>query len=251
MNVFQSSGELKASAKEHMRGHYGTAIGAGLIVTCITGSLTLFCAFLTDPATVTGTVIYYALAFIVSLFTGLLTSGSCCLYLKISCGYYASIGDLLYGFKTCPGKALLIQLWITLISYLADLPLIIIGYRISSFTDLTVTGDSANLLLFYSLALILSYVVSIMLSLIYQQAFYLLHDFPQYSARELLAMSRRLMKGQKARLFYLHVSFLPLMLLGFFTFGIAFLWILPYWNAAQTEFFLDVVRHSEPHKMYG
>ena len=103
----------------------------------------------------------------------------------------------------------------------------------------------------YSLAMILSYAVSIILSLIYQQAFYLLHDFPQYSARELLTMSRLLMKGHKGRLFYIYVSFLPLVLVSLLSCGIAMLWVAPYMAATQAEFFLDVIKNSDPGKMYS
>ncbi len=244
MNIFKSSAELKASAKEHMFGHYGTAIGAYFIFMGIVGSLTLMSAMLIDITTIIGTVIYYVLAFFISVFTGLFTSGQCYLYLKISCGHPVSVGDLFYGFKLCPDKALTMQLWITAISYIANLPVIIIGYQMNYIHNTT------KLMLPYSLAVILSYAVSIMLSLIYQQAFYLLHDFPQYSAKELLTMSRKLMAGHKGRLFYIYVSFVPLVLLSLLSCGIAFLWVAPYMAATQAEFFLDVIKNSDPHKMY-
>lgn len=245
MNTFKSSAELKASAKEHMFGHYGTAIGAYFIIICFTAFLPLMVVMLTDTTTIIGTVIYYLLAFLISVFTGLLTSGHCYLYLKIICGYPVTVGDIFYGFKLYPGKALMIQLWITAISYIADLPMIIIGYQMNS------AQNTTRLMLPYSLAMILSYTVAIILSLIYQQAFYLLHDFPQYSAKELLTMSRKLMAGHKGRLFYIYVSFVPLILLSLLSCGIALLWVAPYMAATQTEFFLDVIKNSDPHKMYA
>ena len=99
-------------------------------------------------------------------------------------------------------------------------------------------------MLFYSLAMILYGVVTVILSLIYSQAFFLLHDFPNYSAKELLVMSRQLMKGSKGRLFYLNVSFFPLLLLGLLSCGIAYLWLVPYMNATATEFFLDLIQNN-------
>lgn len=244
MNTFKSSAELKASAKEHMFGHYGTAIGAYFIMMCFIGFLTLMASILLDVSTVIGTVIYYLLAFLISVFAGLFVSGQCYLYLKIICGYPVTAGDIFYGFKLCPDKALIMELWITGITYIANLPMIIIGYQMHSVHNMT------KLMLPYSLSMIFSYTVSIMLSLIYQQAFYLLHDFPQYSAKELLTMSRKLMVGHKGRLFYIYVSFIPLILLSLLSCGIALLWIAPYVAATQTEFFLDVVKNSDPNKMY-
>ena len=101
-----------------------------------------------------------------------------------------------------------------------------------------------NLMLPYALSLILSGVVSVMLGLLYEQAFFLLHDFPQYTAKELLQKSRRLMVHHKGRLFYLYVSFLPLMLLGLLSCGLALLWVIPYMAATEAEFFLDLIQHN-------
>lgn len=258
MNQFKSSAELKASAREHLLGHYGTAIGAYALLAALLGTVSMAVNLLVNLDTAIGTVIYYAIMFLVSVLTGLFTSGTSYLYLKIICGRPVSVGDLFYGFQLCPDKAIVIQAWITLITYLANLPQIILNYKISSYviTDQTnqllspVAATSVQtdkilaLMLPYSLSLILSGVVSVMLSLFYAQAFYLLHDFPQYTAKELLQKSRRLMVHHKGRLFYLYVSFIPLMLLGFLSCGLALLWVLPYMAATQAAFFLDLIQNN-------
>lgn len=258
MKQFKSSAELKASAREHLLGHYGTVIGAYLIYGVLLGIVSMTVSLLVNVQTVIGTVIYYVIMFLVSVLTGLLTSGTCYLFLKIICGRPVSVGDLFYGFQLCPDKAIVIQAWISLITYLANLPQIILNYKISTYTasyqtDLLfspVTLSQAqmdkiqDLMLPYSLTLILSGVVSVMVTLLYGQAFYLLHDFPQYTATELLKKSRRLMVHHKGRLFYLHVSFIPLILLGFFSCGIALLWVSPYLAATKAAFFLDLIQNN-------
>lgn len=242
MNQFKSSAELKASAREHLLGHYGTVIGAELLLLGLSGSVSLAVSLLVDITTVIGSVIYYAILFFVSVLMGLFTSGTCYLYLKLICGRPVSVGDLFYGFQLAPDKAITMQAWITLITYAASLPQFILSYKISAVgTDVE---KMIPFLLPYSLALILSGVVSVVLGLLYAQAFYLLHDFPQYTAQEILKKSRRLMVHHKGRLFYLYVSFLPLMLLGLFSFGLALLWVIPYMNATQTEFFLNLIRNN-------
>lgn len=212
MNHFKSSAELKASAREHLLGHYGTVIGAFLIVAAITSAVTLAVSLIVDINTIPGTVIYYAIMFLVSVLTGLFSSGSAYLYLKLICGRPVSVGDLFYGFQLCPDKAIIIQAWITLITYLSNLPQIILNCLILA--NITNTDKILRYMLPYALSMILSGVVSVMLSLFYAQTYFLLHDFPQYTAKELLQKSRRLMVHHKGRLFYLYVSFLPLMLLG-------------------------------------
>lgn len=242
MQQFKSSAELKASAREHLLGHYGTVIGAEMILVVLSGSVSLAASLLVDVSTAAGTIIYYAILFFISILMGLFSSGTCYLYLKLICGRPISVGDLFYGFQLAPDKAIAIQAWITLITYLASLPQYIMTYKISA------VGYHVDkmmpLLLPYALSLILSGVVSVALGLYYAQTFYLLHDFPQYTAKELLQKSRRLMVHHKGRLFYLYVSFLPLMLLALFSFGLALLWVGPYMTATQTVFFLDLIQHN-------
>lgn len=242
MNQFKSSAELKASAREHLLGHYGTVTGAFMITGLLTSIITLAVSLIVDLSTIPGTIIYYAIMFLVSVLTGLFSSGSAYLYLKLICGRPVSVGDLFYGFQLCPDKAIIIQAWITLITYIASLPQIILNYMMLA--NVNHLNKLMNLMPPYALSLIFSGVVSVMLGLFYAQAYFLLHDFPQYTAKELLQKSRRLMVHHKGRLFYLYVSFLPLMLLGFLSFGLALLWVVPYMAATEAEFFLDLIRHN-------
>lgn len=239
MHSHQSCATLKASAKEHMFGRYGSAIGAYLIVTFLTGFATLSVTSLTgNTVSLFGICIHYALLFAVSVFTGLLSSGSAYFYLKIVTGHPAAVSDVFYGFHMDPEKAISIQAWITLLAFLGSLPEYIVLYRMPVRPDPSALAQ-------YGLCMILSGVVALVLDLFYAPAFFLMHDFPQYSARELLAMSRKLMAGNKGRLFYLYLSYLPLLLLGILSCGIALLWVFPYLNAALAEFYMDVITHSK------
>lgn len=238
MNSHQSSAELKASAKEHMFGHYASAIGAYLTVTFLTGFATLSVSSLTgNVASVFGIIIHYILLFAISVFTGLLSSGTAYFYLKIVTGHRATVNDVFYGFRMYSDKALTIQAWITLITYIGSLPEFIFLYRMPGHPDLSTLTQ-------YGLCMLLSGVVALVLDLLYAPAFFLMHDFPQYSARELLSMSRKLMIGNKVRLFYIYLSYMPLLLLGILSCGIALLWIIPYMNATLAEFYMDIVRNT-------
>lgn len=242
MNRFKSSAELKANAREHLLGHYGTVIGAFMIMTAILGTVSIAVGLIADLSTIFGTVVYYAIMFLVSVLTGLFSSGNAYLYLKLICGRPVSVGDLFYGFQLAPDKAITMQAWITLISYVANLPQYILSSMFLS--NISHPDKMMSLMLPYALSLILSGAVSVMLSLIYAQAYFLLHDFPQYTAKELLQKSRRLMVHHKGRLFYLYVSFLPLVLLGLLSWGLALLWVIPYMAATEAEFFLDLIKHN-------
>lgn len=238
MNFHQSSAALKAAAREHMFGRYGSAVGACLFVTFLTSFATISVASIAGGTnTLPGTIIHYALLFAVSVLTGLLSSGVAYFYLKIVTGHIAVVNDVFYGFRMHSDKALTIQAWITLITFIGSLPEYIVLYRMPLIPD-------ASTITRYGLSMILSGVVSLVLNLLYAPAFFLLHDFPQYTARELLSMSRKLMAGNKIRLFYIFLSFVPLLLLGLLSCGIALLWVSPYMNATLAEFYMDIITHS-------
>ena len=123
------------------------------------------------------------------------------------------------------------------------IPFIVVSFLVTQNGGLAYTS-SAPLFLAYTVTFLLFEIVSVILRLLYAQTYFLMHDFPQYTERQLLSISRQMMKGQKGRLFYLLVSFLPLFLLSLLSCGIALLWIVPYMNTTMAEFYLDLVKHT-------
>ena len=241
MNSFKSSAELKGMAKEQLFGNYGNAVGAtvvtGLIMMVMFFILEIFSAFtIGGSVSVPQLIIYFLISFIVSLFNGLLTSGKAFFYLKITCGQPAAISDIFYGFRVYPDKALIIQFFLSLFTFVCELPMIIF-YLLYMFHP-----ENVVYLLLMSICSVAGSIATIIVSLIFSQSFYLLQDFPQYSAKELLNMSLQIMKGHKGRLFYIVVSFIPLYILGTFSCCIAFLWIVPYTNTIMANFYMDLMR---------
>ncbi len=235
MNSYKSSAELKAMAKEQLFGNYGTVIGAFLLVTLISLCMTGISELVIGIDTIPGLLIYYLVNFIISLFAGIFVSGEAYMYLKLTCRQKISVSDVFYGFKVYPDKALTIQFVITLISYVCLAPMTI--FNILFMNDPT----NAVYMLLMTIFMIIGMVISTIVSLMFSQAFFLLQDFPQYSAKELLKMSCQIMKGHKGRLFYIQLSFVPLFLLGILSCCIAFLWIIPYMNAVTSNFYMDVM----------
>lgn len=70
---------------------------------------------------------------------------------------------------------------------------------------------------------------------------YIAAENPGISRKEVFALSSKLMKGQKFKLFLLDVTFLPLRALSLATFGIlGYVWINPYYNASNAEVYAMV-----------
>ena len=75
----------------------------------------------------------------------------------------------------------------------------------------------------------------------YSMMHFVMADNPDMSASEALAESKRLMKGNKWRLFCLNLSFIGWDILAIvFTLGIGMLWVTPYREAAFAAFYRDI-----------
>ena len=73
---------------------------------------------------------------------------------------------------------------------------------------------------------------------------FLMAEFPDLGALDAMRESKRLMQGNKWRLFCLEMSFLGWAFLCMFTLGIGMLWLLPYMASARTAFYLEVTGRS-------
>lgn len=74
-------------------------------------------------------------------------------------------------------------------------------------------------------------VPGIIKSISYSMSMYILAENKGKSARECIKESMAMTEGHKMELFVLSLSFIGWMLLGSITFGIAYIWILPYMTA--------------------
>ena len=71
----------------------------------------------------------------------------------------------------------------------------------------------------------------------YALAFYILADHPEIGIFEAIRESKRLMYGNKWKLFCLELSFIGWFILGLLTAGIGMLWVMPYITTATAGFY--------------
>lgn len=238
MKDYLSSTSLKSRAKGQLLGKYGTLAGTyavhALCVSALSGITSLFL----NPGSIIEYIIYFAVSFLISIFSGLFSYGETYIYLKTSCGHQPALSDLFYGFRQTPDRVIRVAVIFSLISYLLNLPV----FLFSLLPEETLLNGYGMLL--FSLLIVVCAVIGIVLMLTYSQSYYLLLDFPDYSAGEALKKSRAIMKGSKGRLFYIDLTFVPLLLLCVLTCGIGFLWLMPYMQAAKANFYLDLVKKN-------
>ncbi|MBQ3104476.1 MAG: DUF975 family protein [Lachnospiraceae bacterium] len=243
MMQFQTSSQLKSMARELLLGNYRRAISISLVSSLIIATIDMMATLFLDPNTLSGIILMLAIALILEIFSGVLILGITAFYLNLSCHRPGSLSDLFLGFKRHTNKAISVQFILLMVRLLPLLPPIVLWYYY------LVTGESAVFLLF-CLLLIAGGSCSVWFSLRYSQAYYLLLDFPQLTSSDALRHSIKIMKGHKARLFYLQVSFLPLILLGILSLGVGLFFIIPYQNMSLTLFYLDLIK-KQTHSFYA
>lgn len=94
--------------------------------------------------------------------------------------------------------------------------------------------------LFTFLWALLLYVPGIVKACSYSQAMYILAEDPTLSAREAINRSKAMMEGHKMEYFLLGLSFFGWIILGVFTFGILYIWLVPYMSATMANFYNKV-----------
>ena len=87
---------------------------------------------------------------------------------------------------------------------------------------------------------LLLFIPGIIAGFSYSMTFFIMEENPQLSASEAIEASKRMMYGHKWRLFDLWFSFIGWFLLCIFTFGIALIYVTPYFYTALTVFYADL-----------
>ncbi|MCM1184557.1 MAG: DUF975 family protein [Roseburia sp.] len=250
MGNYKSNADLKYLARMQMNGKMGVLILAMVIEYAISYFAAFLVSAIIPPVSPATAVLNYIVTFIVQLLAFVLQVGACLLHLHASCDMPCSISDLFYGFRNSPDKAIKIGAVLAVINAICMLPgdLIqgdmtrVLNTEITSYSQLTAVYSS--LLSFY-LVILLCMIVYFVATLAFFPVFYMVLDFPSYTAGTILRQSIRLMKGNKLRYVSLTLSFLPLIFLSVFTCGIALLWVIPYMEMTSANFYLDLVSQQK------
>ncbi len=247
MTQYQTSAELKSTAREKLTGKYGSSMAVSPVlvgITYITMFLPLYILILIPTiisATSNGSynqgLFYIAmvvLAIICNIFTKMCSAGICLFHLNIACGRRHSVSDLFFGFRYQFKKTFALSTVLVLLSTLFLVPFYIFSY-LEIF-------DGSRWSIWASVAQLAGTLLALPIQFALSQSFYLLLDFPKHSTTKLLTQSIQIMKGHKRRFLYIYLSFLPLELLAICSFYIGYLWVLPYENMVYTLFFLDLMK---------
>ena len=92
----------------------------------------------------------------------------------------------------------------------------------------------------------LFYIPGLIKSYAYSQVFYIRQDHPEMSAKEALRASEKMMDGHKMEFFLLKLSFIGWHILAGFTFGLLYLWLIPYMQMTYVGYYERLKALNEP-----
>ena len=192
---------LKENAKNQLKNNWGLAIGA-IIVSMLISLIPEILIYI-NPESAIIAILVQIISLIIA---GPIAIGQCKLFINLSNNENPKFSDVWFGFGN-----ILKALGVTLL----------IGIAVSIGT-------------------IFFIIPGIIISFMYSQVYYIMAEHPEMSVLEILKESSKIMKGHKMELFILELSFIGWIILTTITFGIAGLYVLPYYSATLSNFYLTI-----------
>ena len=135
---------------------------------------------------------------------------------------------------------IVLKIIVPIILIVVSIFLMSFGLVAGSASALLSSSSSGGLFIFVVIGLIL-YIVAlvwaIMVSYYYSLAYVIATDKPELDAKQAVEESKRLMTGNRGKLFCLQFSFIGWAILAALTFGIGYLWLLPYLQFSMFAFY--------------
>lgn len=195
--------ELKAKAKESLKGKYGNAIVVLLIVGAISFVISIISGIIGGALNFTEDNTKTLTSIITFFVMGLFYFGQYSFFLKISRNQKVEINEL----------------WSKTNMYLPYL------------------GVSILVGIIVGVGFILLVIPGIILALGYSQVYYIILDDEKIGITDAMKKSREMMKGHKWEFFVLGLSFIGWLLLGILTLGILYFWLIPYMEVTLCNFY--------------
>ncbi|MDO4519148.1 MAG: DUF975 family protein [Eubacteriales bacterium] len=228
----------KQIAKRSLKGNYRLPIMAAVILLLLNVIGSDFAVRLfpgDDALTIAVSQIF---AFIVSLLITIYTTGVGYMYLHISRKEQASAADLIYFFKHQPDRILLSAFVVSVIEYVMTIPASYYGFTHTTGATMEELRVWMMHIMMYSFA---SLILTFIFTLPFKLTFYLLADDKELGSFEALKLSCVYMKKNWGKYLLLELSFIPWMLICLYlTFGIGFLWLIPYMKMSETVFYRNI-----------
>ncbi|MCL2286817.1 MAG: DUF975 family protein [Firmicutes bacterium] len=206
--MLKSRPEIKAEAKTAMKQQWGTSIGTLILFFVIIAVGTIL-GYIPALFGVIGTLIIFATSIFLELPLNVGVSG---VFTKVYRKEETNAGEM---------------------------------FSVFSNYYLRKVGGMLWMALFIMLWMFVFIIPGIVKAFSYAMVPFILADCPNVTAKEAIKISMRMMKGHKAELFVLSLSFIGWILLGFLTFGILnIIFTFPYYYTSYAGFYVELKEYS-------
>ncbi len=231
----RSNGALKDMARQMLLGRYQIPMLAMILATLIPSVILFPFDYLCSDRDkfAVQAVLYYLAYFIICLIALTLESGVKRIHLMLARGQAANISDMFWVFKNRPDRIFIGGFLFTLISWIPRIPSFALALK-----PLTGLSEMQAWAL-TQLVSLAGQILAFLITLPFYFIFWFYVDDPEIDTTEAFRSSMTLMRGAKWRLCVMELGFFGWVLLGALSFGIGFLWILPYMNQSLTNFYLE------------
>ena len=228
------SSELRASAREALRGKWGKAA----LLTLFYGLITFVISFLLNLIPVIGPIAQLVINLPISF--GFLVS-----FMKLRRDEEVAYTDFLnIGFSNF-GKAwgvfgnMILKMIIPIVLVVIFLIIFMFGiggsissgimsYSYNTRALVTASAGFGGLALVGFIGYMVSIIYAVIKGYLYSLSYYILYDNPDKSGKEIVEMSENMMKGNRWSFFWLGLTFIGWAILSIFTLYIGLLWLIPY-----------------------
>ncbi len=246
----RKNSELKNMARAFLLGNYKVTIAA----LCVTGAITMAISMIFEYVAGENSSVFLAVNILLAILDYVLNAGLMTVHLDIARRRRSNWQRVFEPFRNANRFLGLsaVMFVVTAIPFLPALitesmKLVVMGQSMSGsahFLSEDAMSDANGMVLFL---LVIGGIAAIYITLSFFPAFYLLIDNPNLSVTGCISKSFSLMKGNRIRLLLMDLSFVGWCLLGILSFGIGFLWIVPYYLQSTTNFYLDLIREFDIH----
>ena len=221
---------LKAITREQLLGNYGKLSSYVLLYVLfeiVIGNLTLM---------IKGGILMQLLAGLTgNLLVSIFTVGFIRVCLNIARDKDNTIADFFYVLKHDPDKVIIISFVLWFFSELMIMPVLIPDELAAGF------GISAGaFILIKCIFAVIFMIVYLFVYILLSQSYLIYLDRPELNARDILALSIRVMRTNKFRYFYLMFNVFGMMCLVALTLGIAIFWMMPMSYGLMVNFYEDL-----------
>lgn len=249
-------GQLKLAARQCLKGKYGTSILMIFLYMIASFLLQIPYQIINMVSSIfLGTGLrfvafgFYGLLFIyyiaMSVVLGTLVAGMTWFFYQMTAGRPFEVKDLGYYFTHGYKKFLGIYGLFFLYSII---PVVVAGLISGFCVAWNHAGfiGSGLLAVIVGMVSLMAAVVWYLICLRYALIYYIYGENQQLRVTEVFRESARLMEGNKARAFRLGLSFMGMIFLAMMSFGIGFLWIMPYIQCAWSQLYINIKEEKGP-----